>query len=166
MATAAVSPSPGAAADRPGGGGSGISKGSNNSLGGQYEKLLATVGNLQGDLQRTVGVCQVGRCVRGGSKPYEKSILYLVGDLEISNTVTDPSRSLSLLPFPCFYLHCLVYCFGVTNNQATKGAASSLVFYVRKDCLPSSMPELKCSPPPCRPGGSVEIFGQQYCCKL
>lgn len=29
------------------------------SLGGQYEKLLATVGNLQGDLQRTVGVCQV-----------------------------------------------------------------------------------------------------------
>lgn len=30
-----------------------------SSLGGQYEKLLATVGNLQGDLQRTVGVCQV-----------------------------------------------------------------------------------------------------------
>eukprot|EP00903_Cladosiphon_okamuranus_P005510 g5490.t1 len=29
-----------------------------SSLGGQYEKLLATVGNLQGDLQRTVGVCQ------------------------------------------------------------------------------------------------------------
>lgn len=29
------------------------------SLGGQYEKLLTTVGNLQGDLQRTVGVCQV-----------------------------------------------------------------------------------------------------------
>lgn len=39
--------SPDAARDRPG------------SLGGQYEKLLATVGNLQGDLQRTVGVCQV-----------------------------------------------------------------------------------------------------------
>lgn len=33
--------------------------GSSSSLGGQYEKLLATVGNLQGDLQRTVGVCQV-----------------------------------------------------------------------------------------------------------
>lgn len=30
-----------------------------DSLGGQYEKLLATVGSLQGDLQRTVGVCQV-----------------------------------------------------------------------------------------------------------
>lgn len=39
--------SPDAARDRPA------------SLGGQYEKLLATVGNLQGDLQRTVGVCQV-----------------------------------------------------------------------------------------------------------
>lgn len=43
MATAAASP-----AGDPG-----------SSLGGQYEKLLATVGNLQGDLQRTVGVCQV-----------------------------------------------------------------------------------------------------------
>lgn len=32
---------------------------SSSSLGGQYEKLLATVGSLQGDLQRTVGVCQV-----------------------------------------------------------------------------------------------------------
>lgn len=39
--------SPDAARDRPA------------SLGGQYDKLLATVGNLQGDLQRTVGVCQV-----------------------------------------------------------------------------------------------------------
>ncbi|CAM9789285.1 unnamed protein product [Pylaiella littoralis] len=60
MATAAVSPSRGAAADRPGGsaGCGGMSKGSGRSLGGQYEKLLATVGNLQGDLQRTVGVCQ------------------------------------------------------------------------------------------------------------
>lgn len=49
MATAA-----GPAAGDPslGGGGGG-------SLGDQYEKLLATVGNLQGDLQRTVGVCQV-----------------------------------------------------------------------------------------------------------
>ena len=42
-----ASPPPDAARDRP------------SSLGGQYEKLLATVGNLQGDLQRTVGVCQV-----------------------------------------------------------------------------------------------------------
>lgn len=42
-----AAPSADAAGDRPG------------SLGGQYEKLLATVGNLQGDLQRTVGVCQV-----------------------------------------------------------------------------------------------------------
>lgn len=42
-----ASPPPDAARDRPG------------SLGGQYEKLLATVGHLQGDLQRTVGVCQV-----------------------------------------------------------------------------------------------------------
>eukprot|EP00904_Undaria_pinnatifida_P009883 jgi/Undpi1/6024/HiC_scaffold_2.g01298.m1 len=41
-----ASPPPDAARDRP------------SSLGGQYEKLLATVGNLQGDLQRTVGVCQ------------------------------------------------------------------------------------------------------------
>lgn len=39
------------------------------SLGGQYEKLLATVGNLQGDLQRTVGVCQV---------PPEKRILTIL----------------------------------------------------------------------------------------
>ncbi|CAM9127504.1 unnamed protein product [Choristocarpus tenellus] len=31
---------------------------SSSSVGGQYEKLLATVGNLQGDLQRTLGVCQ------------------------------------------------------------------------------------------------------------
>ncbi|CBJ30404.1 conserved unknown protein [Ectocarpus siliculosus] len=46
-ATAAVAAQPG----DPGSSGSG-------SLGGQYEKLLATVGSLQGDLQRTVGVCQ------------------------------------------------------------------------------------------------------------
>ena len=53
MATASAPP----ADPSLGGGGGGGSGGS--SLGGQYEKLLATVGNLQGDLQRTVGVCQV-----------------------------------------------------------------------------------------------------------
>lgn len=50
------------------------------SLGGQYEKLLATVGNLQGDLQRTVGVCQVwlmliARVVAQPREAYRTSML-------------------------------------------------------------------------------------------
>lgn len=59
-----------------------------HDLGGQYEKLLATVGKLQTDLQRTVGVCQVrsvgvqvglfevGRNLKSGSKSIPHDLVW------------------------------------------------------------------------------------------
>lgn len=55
--------------------------------GGQYEKLLSTVGNLQGDLQRTVGVCQVRLTII-----FSRSCQLFVGSnlrLQVARTLCD-----------------------------------------------------------------------------